>query len=52
MDVPFIVKKSRKVNLVHNGYYYSKDKRNAAGMQYWKCTVRDEPIQQMQMDLY
>lgn len=41
MDAPTIVKKGRGVNLLHNGYRYSKDKKNAAGVQYWKCTARD-----------
>jgi hypothetical protein len=36
MDVPTIVRKGRGVNLVHNGYRYSKDKKNTAGVQYWK----------------
>ena len=40
MDVPTIVKKGRGVNLLHNGYRYSKDKKNTAGVQYWKCAVR------------
>lgn len=41
MDSPSIVKKGRGFNLLHNGYRYSKDKRNDAGVQYWKCTNRD-----------
>ena len=40
MDVPTIVRKGRGVNLLHNGYRYSKDKKNTAGVQYWKCAVR------------
>jgi hypothetical protein len=40
MDVPTIVRKGRGVKLVHNGYRYSKDKKNTAGVQYWKCAVR------------
>ena len=40
MDVPTILKKGRGVNLLHNGYRYSKDKKNTAGVQYWKCAVR------------
>ena len=43
MDVPTIVRKGRGVNLVHNGYRYSKDKKNTADVQYWKCAVRSCP---------
>ena len=40
MNEPMIVKKGKGVNFLHNGYRYSKDRKNAAGIQYWKCTVR------------
>lgn len=40
MNEPTIVKKGKGVNLLHNGYRYSKDRKNAAGIQHWKCTVR------------
>ena len=40
MDVPTIVKKGRGINLLHNGYRYSKDKKNTAGVQYRSCPGR------------
>ena len=40
MNKPTIVKKGKGVNLRYNGYRYSKDRKNAAGIQYWKCTIR------------
>jgi hypothetical protein len=43
MDVPTIEKKGRGVNLLYNGYRYSKDKKNSADVQYWKCAIRRCP---------
>ena len=43
MNVPTIVRKGRGVNLLHNGYRYSKAMKNTAGVQYWKCAVRSCP---------
>ena len=40
MNEPTIVKKGKGVNLRYNGYRYSKDRKNAAGIQYWKPTFR------------
>ena len=40
MNEPAIVKKDKGVNLRYNGFRYSKGRENAAGIQYWKCTVR------------
>jgi hypothetical protein len=40
MDVPTILKKGRGVNLLHNGYRYSKDKKNTVGVQYRSCPGR------------
>ena len=40
MNEPTIVKKGKGVNLRYNGYRYTKDRKNAAGIQYWKPTFR------------
>ena len=40
MDEPRIIKKSRGVNLIYQGYQYCKDKTAPNGKTYWRCTKR------------